>query len=83
MGKISALLQCLPHHEHAEKEQHNVGIDAVKGLDGRDLSRDQARTGPQEHDLPNLEPDPANPPDDYETEDDTQDDEGKVHKKTL
>jgi len=50
--QIAAFLQRLPHDKHAEQEQHDVRVNCAQRLPRTDLSGNENRHGPEQHDLP-------------------------------
>ena len=63
MRKVATLLQRLPHHEHAEQEKYDVYVYGPESLSGRYLPGGQHDERPEQHRLPNLKTEPADPPD--------------------
>ncbi len=71
-GEIAAFLETLPDDEHAEQEKHHIGLDGAKGIGGVDPVRGKEHDRPGKHDLPDLEPEPADLAKGDQAEDKTQ-----------
>ncbi len=60
------------HDEHAQQEQHDVDVDGLHRVLQADLSGEQDGDGAAQHDLPDLQAEPAHLSDGDENEDDGQ-----------
>ena len=67
--EVPARYHCLPDNEHAEQEEHHIDIDRMEGIGRRDLPGDEDRDRSAQHDLPDLQAEPADLPDRDEQED--------------
>ena len=81
--QVPAFLERLPDDEHPEQEQHHVRIDGVQRRRRADLSGGEHRGRPQQHDQPDRQPQPPDPPHGDEDEYQGQDDNGNRHGGSL
>ena len=79
MKQVTALLQRLPHDKHPEKKQHDVGVNRAQRRRRVNLAGRQNHHRPEQHDLPQLEVKPADPPHRNEQEYGGKNDNGNVH----
>jgi hypothetical protein len=72
----------MPDHEHAEEEEHHIGIDRFESGPDPDLAGQHDDDGSGGHDLPDLEPHVAQLPECDEHKNGDQRDYGNVHRAT-
>jgi midasin (ATPase involved in ribosome maturation) len=65
------------------KRNHHVGIDRKQGVGRGDLAQDEDRDCSPEHDLPDLQVEPADLPDRDEQEDERQDDYREIRRRIF
>jgi hypothetical protein len=67
-GKVPALHQRFSHDKHAEQEYHHIRIDGTESIAGGNLAGKEYRKRSSEHDLPDLQVEPARLPYCYQQE---------------